>query len=155
MDWKDWDSEPARASRQVAKRLADKRRMERICLVIGALGLLMIFGGFMFSSLSPHSAANRPHSLQSTEQEAMRRLATGEPAANDRRQMPPEIMIGFGGCFLLSLSFILARAASKCPMCGIRILPIYFPSGKIHCPHCGKTLPEETGKTANEREGML
>lgn len=143
MNWKDWDSEPARALRLVGKRLADKRRMERIRLVIGALGLLMVFGGIMFSSLSPNSAANRPPFQQSTEQEAMRRLATGEPAANDRRQMPPEIMIGFGGFFLLFLSFILAGAgaAARCPMCNVRIHPMYYPTDKIHCPHCGKTLP--------------
>lgn len=43
--------------------------------------------------------------------------------------------------FIISLPFSLKY--NRCPMCGKNIgHPRYFPTDKIHCPHCGRTLPE-------------
>lgn len=38
-------------------------------------------------------------------------------------------------------SLLLGLKYNRCPMCG-KHPGRYFPTDKIHCPHCGRTLPE-------------
>lgn len=70
-------------------------------------------------------------------------LTPDELDAKRRKELAQGMMLAAAGSMVLAfvISLLFGFKYNSCPMCG-KDTGRYFPTDKIHCPRCGRTLPE-------------